>query len=126
MPSRTIVANELATVLRQISHPDRIRLIQELRVGGQTVNELAIGLDLSPTRLSQHLAVLRSLGLVKLESVAQKRVYRLAQPQLAAWLIDGIEFIAHRIGRVSSADVQNAKQLWETHAAAPAAVTAFE
>lgn len=118
MPSRTIVANELATVLRQISHPDRIRLIQKLRVGDQTVNELAVGLDLPPTRLSQHLAVLRSLGLVELESIGQKRVYRLAQPQLALWLIDGIDFIAHRIGRVSRADVQTAKQLWEMDSAA--------
>lgn len=119
MPSRIIVANELAIVLRQISHPDRIRLIQELRVGGQTVNELAGDLDLSPTRLSQHLAVLRSLGLVELESIAQKRVYRLAQPQLAQWLIDGIDFIAHRIGRVSNSAVDDAKQLWAMEPAEP-------
>lgn len=112
MPSRTLVANELATMLRQISHPDRIRLIQKLRVGDQTVNELALALEIPPTRLSQHLAVLRSLGLVELESIGQKRVYRLAQPQLALWLIDGIDFIAHRIGQVSDSDVQRAKQLW--------------
>jgi DNA-binding transcriptional ArsR family regulator len=120
VPSRTLVANELATVLRQISHPDRIRLIQKLRAGDQTVNALAQGLDLSPTRLSQHLAVLRSLGLVELESIGQSRVYRLAQPQLALWLIDGIDFIAHRIGEVSSRDVQIAKQLWAMDAAGTA------
>ena len=114
MPSRTIVANELAAVLRQISHPDRIRLIQKLRVGDQTVNELALSLGISPSRLSQHLAVLRSLGLVELEAVGQKRVYRLVQPQLALWLIDGIDFVAHRIGRVSQHDIQRAKQLWAT------------
>ena len=33
MPSPTIVATELATLLRQISHPDRIRLIEKLQVG---------------------------------------------------------------------------------------------
>ena len=120
MPSRTIVANELAAVLRQISHPDRIRLIQSLRAGDQTVNELALDLDIPPTRLSQHLAVLRTLGLVELESIGQKRVYRLAQPQLALWLIDGIDFIAHRIGRVSTSDVQRAKQLWAMDAAGTA------
>lgn len=43
----------------------------------------------------------------------QKRVYRLAQPELAAWLIEGIDFIAHRLGRASAADIQHAKQLWE-------------
>jgi DNA-binding transcriptional ArsR family regulator len=111
VPNRALVANELATMLRQISHPDRIRLIQNLRIGDQTVNELAIGLDLPPTRLSQHLTVLRSLGLVELESIGQMRVYRLAQPRLALWLIDGIDFAAHRMGHVSNSDVQKAKQL---------------
>ncbi len=117
MPSRTVVATELANLLRQISHPDRIRLIQKLRVGNQTVNELALGLDISPTRMSQHLSVLRALGLVGLETIGQKRVYRLAQPQLALWLIDGIDFIAHRIGHISSSEVQHAKQLWAMDAA---------
>ena len=78
MPSRTIVANELATVLRQISHPDRIRLIQKLRAGDQTVNELALDLDISPTRLSQHLAVLRSEGLISARKTAQTIHYSLA------------------------------------------------
>ncbi|AOF98959.1 MAG: ArsR/SmtB family transcription factor [Blastomonas fulva] len=113
MPSRQIVANELATVLRQISHPDRIRLIQKLRVGDQTVNEMAAALDITPTRLSQHLAVLRALGLVEIKSIGQNRFYRLTQPQLALWLIEGIDFIAHRIGRVSESDMEHAKRLWE-------------
>ncbi len=87
-------------------------LIQQLRAGDQTVNALATSLGLPPTRLSQHLSVMRSLGLVEIESIGRERVYRLAQPGLAAWLIDGIEFVAHRIGRVSDHDVQQAKQLW--------------
>jgi DNA-binding transcriptional ArsR family regulator len=120
VPNRTLVANELAALLRQISHPDRIRLIQNLRIGDQTVNELAIGLGLPPTRLSQHLAVLRSLGLVELELMGRKRVYRLAQPRLALWLIDGIDFVAHRIGHVSMGDVQKAKQILAMNTASPA------
>ncbi len=120
MPNRTLVANELATVLRQISHTDRIRLIQSLRVGDQTVNELAIGLDLPPSQGSQHLAVLRSLGLVDLESIGQKRVYRLAQPRLALWLIEGIDFVAHRMSHASNNDVQKAKQLLALNTACPA------
>jgi DNA-binding transcriptional ArsR family regulator len=83
-------------------------------------NELASGLDLPPTRLSQHLAVLRSLGLVELEPIGQKRVYRLAQPRLALWLIEGIAFVAHRMGHVSKSDVQNAKHLLATNTAFPA------
>jgi len=113
MPSRKIVANELAHVLRQISHPDRIRLLLKLQSGEQTVNELGDILEISPTRVSQHLGVLRSVALVETETQGQKRVYSLANPQLAAWLIEGIDFIAHRLGRATAADIANAKQLWE-------------
>ena len=112
MPSRTIVATELANLLRQISHPDRIRLIQELQAGGHTVNEMAANLGISATRISQHLAVLRSQGLVKVESSGQSRLYRLAQPELALWLINGIDFIANRITHADDTEIEKAKMLW--------------
>jgi DNA-binding transcriptional ArsR family regulator len=117
MPSRKIVAHELAHVLRQISHPDRIRLLLKLQAGDLTVNELADQLEISATRLSQHLGVLRAIALVKTKSHAQKRVYRLAQPELALWLIEGIDFIAHRLGRASADDIADAKRLWQAEAA---------
>jgi len=115
MPSRIIVATELANLLRQISHPDRIRLIQELQVGGYTVNELADTLDITPTRVSQHLAVLKALGLVEVEAQGQSRRYRLLQPELAPWLIEGIDFIANRISRANRDEVEKAKTLWREH-----------
>lgn len=116
MPSRKIVANELANILRQISHPDRIRVILKLQAGNQTVNEMAATLDIPPTRLSQHLAVLRAVALVETEIHGQKRVYRLVQPGLALWLIDGIDFIAHRLAQASAGDVETAKRLWQIDA----------
>ncbi|MDC8753997.1 metalloregulator ArsR/SmtB family transcription factor [Erythrobacter sp. sf7] len=116
MPSRKIVANELANVLRQISHPDRIRLLLKLQTGDLTVNELAETLEIPATRVSQHLGVLRAIALVETEAQAQKRVYRLSQPELALWLIDGIDFIAHRLGRASAKDIEMAKELWHQEA----------
>lgn len=117
MPSRKIVASELAHMLRQISHPDRIRLLFKLQGGDLTVNELADLLEITPTRVSQHLGVLRAIGLVETEAQAQKRVYRLGQPELALWLIEGIDFIAHRLGRASLTDIEQAKRLWQLEAA---------
>ncbi len=114
MPSRKIVATELANVLRQISHPDRIRLLLKLQAGEQTVNELASALEIPPTRVSQHLGVLRAIALVETETHGQKRIYRLPQPELALWLIDGIDFIAHRLGRASEHDIEFAKRLWQS------------
>ena len=117
MPSRKIVADELAHTLRQISHPDRIRLLFKLQGGDLTVNELADLLEITATRVSQHLAVLRAIGLVETEAQAQRRVYRLSQPELALWLIDGIDYIAHRLGRASLTDIEMAKRLWQQEAA---------
>ena len=117
MPSRKIVANELANVLRQISHPDRIRIVFRLQSRSQTVNEMAEALEIPATRVSQHLAVLRALSLVETESQGQNRLYRLTQPELALWLIDGIDFIAHRLGRASAQDIAQAKDLWQREAA---------
>ncbi|MEO0589568.1 MAG: transcriptional regulator [Pseudomonadota bacterium] len=85
--------------------------------GAQKVNELALALDPS-TRVSQHLAVLRAISLVETESLGQSRVYRLAQPELALWLIEGIDIIAHRLGRASARDIDQAKKLWQQEAAA--------
>ncbi|KPQ32702.1 MAG: ArsR family transcriptional regulator [Porphyrobacter sp. HL-46] len=118
MPSRKIVATELANVLRQISHPDRIRLLLKLQTGEQTVNDLAEALEIPPTRVSQHLSVLRAMALVETESQGQKRVYSLSQPELALWLIEGIDFIAHRLGRASAKDIEHAKELWQQEASA--------
>lgn len=120
MPSRKIVANELAHVLRQISHPDRIRLLLKLQAGEMTVNDIGDALEISPTRVSQHLGVLRAIALVETETHGQKRVYRLAQPDLALWLIEGIDFIAHRLSRATPIDIQHAKQLWQAEATEPA------
>lgn len=119
MPSRKIVATELANVLRQISHPDRIRLLLKLQAGDLTVNEIADALDVPATRVSQHLGVLRAVALVETEAQAQRRVYRLSQPELAAWLIEGIDFIGHRLGRASAADIATAKELWQSEALEP-------
>ncbi|WP_240506027.1 ArsR/SmtB family transcription factor [Erythrobacter colymbi] len=116
MPSRKIVATELAHVLRQISHPDRIRLLLKLQAGDQTVNELGDLLEISPTRVSQHLGVLRAVALVETETRGRQRVYRLAQPDLALWLIDGIDFIAHRLSRATPVDIAEAKHMWRAEA----------
>lgn len=117
MPSRKVVATELAHVLRQISHPDRIRLLLKLQAGEQTVNELGDLLELSPTRISQHLGVLRAVALVETKTRGQQRVYSLAQPDLAIWLIEGIDFIGHRLSRASPVDIEQAKRLWQAESA---------
>ncbi len=64
MPSRIRVAREFADIFKLMSHPDRIRLVEELRSGESDVNTLAELLGLPAPRVSQHLSLLRAHRLV--------------------------------------------------------------
>jgi DNA-binding transcriptional ArsR family regulator len=58
-----------------ISDPHRRHLLEELRDGPKSVNELAAGLPVSRPAVSQHLKVLLDTGLVHATAVGTKRLY---------------------------------------------------
>jgi DNA-binding transcriptional ArsR family regulator len=78
--------------LREISalgEPNRLRIVELLRTGPRPVNDIRGRLGLKQSQVSQHLKVLKNVGLVEVEPRAQQRLYRLrAQPlkQLHKWL----------------------------------------
>ena len=86
MPKRQLVAKELAEVLRVIAHPDRIRIIEELRAGECDVNSLVDTLELPGPRVSQH------LGLMRLHHIVEERHL---QPHRALVRVDRLGF-GHR------------------------------
>lgn len=72
-----------------LAEPNRYRIVELLRSGGRSVNEIGARLDLNQPQVSKHLKVLRDVGLVSAEPRAQQRVYELqAKPlrQLHDWL----------------------------------------
>ncbi len=76
-------------MLAAIGEPNRFRIFELLREGPQPVNEIGGRLGLRQSHVSQHLKVLKDIGLVSVEPHAQQRVYGLrAQPlqQIHAWL----------------------------------------
>ena len=58
-----------------IADPNRQYLLEELRRGPKTVNQLASGLPVSRPAVSQHLKILLDAGLVSARSDGTKRVY---------------------------------------------------
>jgi DNA-binding transcriptional ArsR family regulator len=58
-----------------ISDANRRHLLEELRRGPKTVNELAAGLPVSRPAVSQHLKVLLDAGLVVASRNGTKRIY---------------------------------------------------
>lgn len=117
MPSRRAVAKELGVLFKTISHPDRIAIVECLRDDALNVGELARRLELPGSRVSQHLSALRALGLVEAEARGREQFYQLRDPKLAVWVVEGIDFVANRIGGVDDDDIVRARELWGLSAA---------
>ncbi len=97
MPTRQLVAKELAEVFKIIAHPDRVRLIEELRAGEKDVNTLVKLLDLPGPRVSQHLSLLRAHRIVEERREGRHHFYHLIQPEIADWIVEGLDFIEGRM-----------------------------
>ncbi|ODT30064.1 MAG: transcriptional regulator [Kaistia sp. SCN 65-12] len=72
-----------------IADPNRRYLLEELRRGPKTVNELAAGLPVSRPAVSQHLKVLLEAGLVSARAEGTHRVYAVSNAgftKLNLWL----------------------------------------
>ena len=72
-----------AELCKSLSDPKRLHIIQELRAGERTVNELADILGLKQSNTSQHLAILRKIGVVFPRKEGNMVYYKLAHPKIA-------------------------------------------
>lgn len=93
MPWRAILTKELAEFLGVLAHPHRIRIVQELRGGEMDVNGLQAVLEVSHSRVSQHLSVMRSNRIVAERRDGRHVHYRLVQSELPVWLTQGLDFL---------------------------------
>jgi DNA-binding transcriptional ArsR family regulator len=94
IPQRAIIAKELSHLLGALSHPHRIRIVEELRAAELDVNSIQQVLGISHSAVSQNLAVLRAHRLVRERREGRRVFYSLTHPALAAWLLDGITFLS--------------------------------
>lgn len=93
MPFRTVVAKELAGLLGVLSHPNRIRILEELKDAEHDVNALSAAIGISHSGASQHLTLLRAHRLVLERREGRHVFYHLRQPAIAAWLVDATRFL---------------------------------
>ena len=114
MPTRVIVARELARFMGVFSHPDRIRIIEALRDGERDVNALQELLEVTHSRTSQNLAVLRSHRVVVERREGRHVFYRLAHPDVAEWLLAGLRFLEADLADVVQRRlaIEAARQVW--------------
>ncbi len=119
MPGRTLLARELSALLKAIAHPDRVRIIEELKGGALDVTALSERLDVPATRISQHLSLLKAQRLVEERRDGRHHHYSLAERELAVWLLDGVKFIEHRAEADIAAQkvIEAAKKIWRAEKA---------
>jgi ArsR family transcriptional regulator, virulence genes transcriptional regulator len=72
------------TLIRALASPHRLRIIHLLGERTLEVNELARELELGQAAVSQHLAAMRSVGLVEATRDGRVMRYRLADPEILA------------------------------------------
>lgn len=76
-------------MLAALGEPNRFRIVELLRTGPRPVNDIVGRLALKQSHVSQHLRVLKDVGLVAVEPRAQQRLYGLrphSLRQLHNWL----------------------------------------
>jgi DNA-binding transcriptional ArsR family regulator len=88
-----------AEVCRVLTDPKRLMLLDVLREGEHSVGELAQELGCSLSNASQHLAVLRSAGLVDTNRDGTTIRYRLSEPSLIAACDVIHEIVDRRLAR---------------------------
>jgi len=91
-----------AEVLKTLASPRRLQILHRLFDGPCEVGRLATELGLSQPNVSQHLAVMRSAGLVEAERDGREVRYRLTDPDvmLACGIMRGV--IERRLRRLAA------------------------
>jgi len=77
--------------LGALAEPNRLRILELLRGGPQSVGRIGQAVSMRQPQVSKHLRVLREAGLVDVEAQAQQRVYQLRGAplrELHEWLED--------------------------------------
>jgi DNA-binding transcriptional ArsR family regulator len=78
-----------ATLFETLADPTRLRIVELLRPGERSVNELVARVDIQQSGVSRHLRILQEAGIVRVRPDGQRRLYSL-RPEpfrdLEAWL----------------------------------------
>jgi ArsR family transcriptional regulator len=92
-----------AGIFKALAHPKRIVLINELRDGAKSVQELSAGLDIPQANIAQHMAILSDWGLVCIRPDGNKVYCCLTTPEI----VQHLEKMAHVLEEAHSAKGDN-------------------
>ena len=87
-------ATSPAAVLSVLADPTRLAILSHLRGGEHRVSELTEHLGLAQSTVSQHLAILRSAGLISSHSHGRANVSRIENPEAIEQVLAAAESLA--------------------------------
>lgn len=90
-------AADLAALLSALGDPTRLAILLHLRGGEHKVGELAEHLGLAQSTISQHLALLRSTGLISSHTHGRARVSALEHADELAAVLAAAQSLADQI-----------------------------
>ena len=114
MPHRALVARQLSGLFSVLAHPVRLQIVVELRNGELSVHALQDILGIRQSAVSQHLALLKLHHLIKERRHGRQVMYRLSNPDIAPWIVQGIPLILPDAtdSRVLKSAAQRAVSQW--------------
>jgi DNA-binding transcriptional ArsR family regulator len=72
--------DESALVLKALAHPTRLRIVNLIRVQKPCVRGIEEALGLAQPNVSQHLSLLRNVGILEAEREGNQVCYRIKNP----------------------------------------------
>ena len=99
-------ATSPAAVLSVLADPTRLAILSHLRGGEHRVSELTEHLGLAQSTVSQHLAILRSAGLISSHSHGRANVSRIEHPEDIEKVLAAAESLAAIISAAPSGQDQ--------------------
>ena len=88
-----------AELFRALGHPARIRILELLVDGEKPVSDLLAEIGLEPSTLSQHLAVVKRIGLVESSRKGNAVNYRLTDASVEQFLAAARTVLASTLGK---------------------------
>jgi DNA-binding transcriptional ArsR family regulator len=88
-------ALSVAATMQALATASRVRILGHLRAGPLSVSELAAGVEMEPSAVSQQLRVLRHLGFVVGRREGRRVLYDLHDDHVAHLLDEAISHVEH-------------------------------
>ena len=93
---------KIAASFRALSEPTRLAILQELKLGPRTVNEIVESVGLSQANVSKQLGILRDAGFLDREQRGTSAFYSIGDPLV----IDLCNLVCDRLNKRALADVE--------------------